>query len=176
MKIIVGQTPQGAVSYVSRAFLGKITDNALLECSLFVSGMLEAYTDILGDKGFNNFSILAAKGIGLHIPPKNRKGYEFTLKNANDTRLFANKRIHIERVMSRIKAFSWLKRDIPSSQWDLISDAVAVIAHLCNFQSPLTDTRSAERFDLSDFLALEANLVEEEPQLAGFFEGLNLDD
>ena len=95
VKLLIGQTPQGYLSYFSRAFPGKITDTDLLESSLFVSEQLEQMTDVLADKGFMNFSILARKKIGLRIPPKSRNGYDFTLHNAEDTRLFANKRIHV---------------------------------------------------------------------------------
>ena len=156
VKLLIGQTPQGYLSYFSRAFPGKITDTDLLESTLFVSGQLESMIDVLGDKGFMNFTILASKGIGLRLPPKSRRGYDFSFNNAADTRLFANKRIHVERTMSRIKAFGFLKRVLRSNRWDIISDAVNVICHLCNLQSPLTDTRTAEHFNLDDYLVIEA--------------------
>ena len=59
--------------------------------------------------------------------------------------------------MSRIKAFSRLKRTIRASQLDLISDAVATVCSLCNFQSPPTDTRTGERFNINDFLLSDAD-------------------
>ena len=116
-------------------------------------------TDVLADKAFMNFSILASKGVGLYVPPKSRKGQAFTQSNTENTKLYANKRIHIERVMSRLKAFRWLSKTVRASQWDLIPDAVAACWFSANFDSPVTDTSSAEFFDFDELMKFDVGRV-----------------
>lgn len=155
VKVLIGQTPQGAISYVSRAFPGHLTDADLLESSLFRSEQLESGTCLLADRGFMNFSILSTKGVGMFVPPKGKRNQGFSVQNVLDTRKIANKRIHVERVMSRIKAYSWLKKTVRASQVDLISDVVSIVCNLCNLQNALTDMDVLSTIDVSDLLGGE---------------------
>lgn len=95
----------------------------------------------MGDKGFTMHHLSYLLGIGMVLPPKRKRGATlFTHDQCVLTSKVANKRIHVERAMKRIKAFSYLARTIPFDQFDILSHIVFVIAFLSNFQPPLRDT------------------------------------
>ena len=58
----------------------------------------------------------------------------------NHNQIVANKRIHVERAMKRIKAFSSMQRRIPITQFDVLSHLVFVVCFLSNLQVPLTES------------------------------------
>ncbi|XP_065895749.1 uncharacterized protein [Dysidea avara] len=68
VKVLLGITPSGAISFVSKCYEGSISDKRLVE----VSGLLEkldAGDEIMADKGFLIQDILAPLGVRLNVPP-----------------------------------------------------------------------------------------------------------
>ncbi len=73
------------------------------------------------------------------MPPKLQRRVQVASKeNTELTSKIANKRIHIERAMKRMKAFKYLAREIPFDQFDVLSYIVFAIACLSNMQPALT--------------------------------------
>ena len=61
-------TPSGAISFVSEAYEGSISDRKLVK----VSGLLEkleAGDEVMADKGFTIQDLLIPYGIRLNMPP-----------------------------------------------------------------------------------------------------------
>jgi len=67
VKVLVGITPSGVISFVSECYEGSISDKKLVE----VSGLLDKLDtgdEIMADKGFLIQDILAPIGVRLNVP------------------------------------------------------------------------------------------------------------
>ena len=68
IKVLIGVTPSGAISFVSEAYEGSISDHKLVE----VSGLwekLQPGDEIMADKGFTIQDLLIPYGVRLNMPP-----------------------------------------------------------------------------------------------------------
>ena len=149
-KILVGTSPAGAITFVSLPFPGKISDVDLTKELLYLD-VLDVGDDVMGDKGFTIHHLTYLLGIGVIMPPKKQRGVSiFTADQSNTTSKIANKRIHVERAMKRIKAFKAIAKTVPADQLDILSHVVFVIAFLSNLQPPLKDRVFDDRDYASD--------------------------
>lgn len=102
VKVLIGITPAGSISYISQAYGGRISDKALTENC----GVLEHLnTDdvVLADPGF-----LIEELVGLHmakvITPTFLKGKrQLDPQDIESTRNLASVRIHVERVIGVLR-------------------------------------------------------------------------
>ena len=138
VKFLVGISPAGAITFVSDAYPGSISDPALVEACGILK-LLNAGDNLLADKGFTIFKELNAIGAGLLMPPKRFAGVgSFTASETLETRKSAHLRIHVERANARLRAYRYINKTVRISQADLFGCAVKVCAGLCNLQCPLT--------------------------------------
>lgn len=105
VKFLVGCTPHGSISFLSKAFGGRISDVELVKRS----GLMEK-TDhhpgdqILADRGFTLIDEFAATcGVELIIPSFTKGKKQLSAKEVETTRQIASVRIHIERVIGLVK-------------------------------------------------------------------------
>ncbi len=69
-KVLIGCTPNGAVSFVSELYVGAISDVELTKLSGFVNTIDgKAGVSVMADRGFTVTDILAEKDVELNIPP-----------------------------------------------------------------------------------------------------------
>ena len=79
-----------------------------------VSGLLTSLQDkpgisIMADRGFTIKDMLQDIGIDLNIPPFMEGRWQLPAKMVKEGRRIASLRIHVERAIGRINAFSILK-------------------------------------------------------------------
>ena len=135
-KVLVACTPGGTVSFISKSAGGAMTDKNLV----MLSGILEKFEPLdvcLADRGFNIQELLAPYQVKLIIPPFLKKNQQFDTKDCIKTKQVANARIHVERVIGRLKEFQILKGDFPLDMLDLLDDILVVCGVLVNLQPPL---------------------------------------
>ena len=135
-KVLVGCSPTGAVTFVSDAFEGSISDVQIVKKSGFLD-RLEPEDLVLADRGFTIKEILTDKGVDLNIPPFLKGRKTLTANEEAQTRQIARVRIHVGRCTERIKKFRLLKKVIPLSLQLVFSQMVFVAGCLVNFQEPL---------------------------------------
>ena len=136
VKVLIGVTPSGAISFVSEAYEGSISDRKLVE----VSGLLdklEPGDEVMADKGFTIHNLLIPRGIRLNIPPFLQKNMQMAANDVFLTKKIAHLRVHVERAIDRIKEYKILQRTLPASMWDSISNVIYVCCMLSNFGPPL---------------------------------------
>ena len=116
VKYLVACTPNGAVCFISPAYVGTITDVELTR----ISGLLTALQDkpgisIMDDRGFAIKDMLKELKIDLNIPLFLDGRSQLPPEEIKAGRKIASLRIHVERVIGRLKSYNILKETIPLS-------------------------------------------------------------
>lgn len=136
VKVLLGITPSGAISFVSKCYEGSISDKRLVE----FSGLLEKLDpgdEIMADKGFLIQDILAPLGVRLNVPPLLKSDSQMASEDVILTKKIAQLRVHIERAIGRVKNFHILQNVLPATMWDTINQVIYVCCMLTNFNPPL---------------------------------------
>ncbi|XP_046864361.1 uncharacterized protein LOC124458378 [Xenia sp. Carnegie-2017] len=136
MKVLIGITPSGVLSYISELFPGSTSDLEIVKKSNFLD-ILSPGDSVMADRGFNIKDELASVGAFLEAPSFLQKKTQFTQEEINKNKAIPSLRIHVERQMERLKNWHILDRKIPITMAPLASDALVVIAALANFLPPL---------------------------------------
>ena len=135
-KVLVACTPGGTVSFISKAAGGAMSDKQLVE----KSGILRKFDPMdicLAERGFNIQELLVPFQVKLIIPPFLKKKKQLDVDDAVKTKKVANSRIHVERVIGRIKEFQILQGDYPLDMLDLLDNILIICAVLVNLQPAL---------------------------------------
>ena len=99
--------------------------------------LLEQGDLVLADRGFLIEEKLAAHGATLAIPAFTRGKTQLSALEVERTRRLAQVRIHVERVMERIKNFSIISGVLPMQLVPHIDNIMMVCSALSNLQPPL---------------------------------------
>ena len=136
VKVLVGITPSGTISFVSQSYEGSISDRKLVELSGLLQ-MLEPGDEVMADKGFLIQDLLAPIGVRLNVPPLLQSKSQMPTDDIVITKKIAQLRVHVERAIDRVKEFRILQNVLPSSMWDSINEVIYVCCMLTNFSPPL---------------------------------------
>lgn len=135
-KFLIGIAPNGFISFVSKAYGGRITDKEIVKTSGFYD-ILEHYDEVMADKGFPIQMELNGKLCTLRMP-KGRRGIDqFSKEDIDQIQKVANTRIHVERAIKRIKTFALLQGEVSFSVLPQMSDIMVICAAICNTLPPL---------------------------------------
>ena len=111
-KALIGISPGGTITFVSKLFPGSISDKQLTYNSGILD-LLEPGDSLMADKGFDSEEYIIPLGVRLNIPPFLRGKTQFDHSELIQTRRVASLRIHVERDMERIKNFHIFDRTLP---------------------------------------------------------------
>lgn len=134
VKVLVGATPAGLVSYVSRAYGGSTSDRQIVERSNVLLSGCEPGDSIMADKGFDVQDIFATRNVRINIPTFFRKQNKITSNTVIRDRRISSKRVHIERIIGLGKTFKILTHALNFSETKLSSDIIFTCFMLCNFR------------------------------------------
>lgn len=124
------------MGFVSALYGGGTSDREIVQQS-GVLDLLEPGDGVMVDKGFKVEDLLP-RGVSLHIPPFRITGEaQMSGKDVEETRHIAIARVHIERVIRRIKEFHILDKPFPINMLDLADAVFTTCAYLSNFRGPL---------------------------------------
>ena len=136
VKFLVGITPSGMISFLSKAWGGRASDQHITRESGFLD-LLEPTDLIMADRGFTIKEDLMVRGATLEIPPPSSGLEQMSKDKVIKTKRIANARIHVERAIGRMKVFSILKKTLPVTLVPLIDDIILVCASISNLLPPL---------------------------------------
>lgn len=109
IKYLISCTPNGLINYISNGYGGRITDTCIVETSDF-SKCLQPNMWVMADRGFKHVEVYLRKmGVLLVRPPSVVSGAKLTKAEAKETKQIASLRIHVERVIRRLREFNMLK-------------------------------------------------------------------
>ncbi|RUM28700.1 MAG: hypothetical protein DSY42_07915 [Aquifex sp.] len=140
VKVLIGITPRGLITFVSKPYGGNTSDRHISEMELL--GKIEQGDAVMVDRGFNIGDLLLQRGAKLYMPPFTRKAENGKDKALNQseilkTRNIASLRIHLERAIERIKNFKILSNRITFNLWPLLYQVLVIVSVFCNLQPPL---------------------------------------
>ena len=131
-KLLVSMSPICHLNFVSKLYTGSISDKEIVQQSGFLDYIMPGDA-IMADKGFNIQDLLAIKSAVLITPPimssKNVSSHASTA-----TRRVATSRVHVERIIRKIKCFSVLRGVIPLTLKSYITSVVKVCSAIVNLQ------------------------------------------
>ena len=134
MKYLIGITPAGAVSFLSQGWGGHVSDKEITLKSRFLD-YLQHGDCILADRGFTIAEELASCGATLKIPHFTKGKIQMSGKEVDASRKISNVRIHVERVIGRLRKFRILQSNVPMTQFKLLNDVMIIIAGLVNLNN-----------------------------------------
>ena len=102
VKLLIGITPQGVVSFISQAWGGRVSDKYLTEHCGILSKLLPGDI-LLADRGFDIADSVGMHQAKLHLPAFTRGKEQLTAVEVEETRSIANVRIHVERVIGCVR-------------------------------------------------------------------------
>ena len=112
-KVLIGITPQGVVSFISKAWGGRASDKYITEHCKVLDHLIPGDV-ILADRGFNIAESVGVMQAQLHIPAFTKNRSQLSALEIEQTRTVGNVRIHIERVIGNIrKKYSILQSTLP---------------------------------------------------------------
>ena len=133
MKVLVGMTPGGLVSFVSEAFCGSTSDRQAVERSNLPK-MCDPGDEIMADKGFNVDDLFLPYQVSLNIPTFFKKKNRMSCKSVTRDRKISSKRVHIERVIGLAKTYKILRDPMPPGESSMATQIITVCFLLCNFR------------------------------------------
>ena len=149
MKVLIGITPQGSISFVSEAWGGRTSDKYLTENCGFLEFLVPGDM-VMADRGFTISDSVGLKQAKLTIPAFTKRKSQLDPVDVEQTRGIANVRIHVERVISLLcRKYATLQSTLPTdyltcsqngppeTQVPIIDSIIRVCSALVNFCPPI---------------------------------------
>jgi hypothetical protein len=141
LKGLVACDPNGTLLFVSKLFTGSISDNELTRQSGFLDVLKDLLSieflnegdAIMADKGFTIHDDLQKLNLELNIPPFTSSTQQMTKAETEKTQKIAKHRIHIERLIAKIKKYKIVSNRIPTNMFSSIDKIWTICCFLTMF-------------------------------------------
>ncbi len=135
VKCMIGITPKGLVSHISKAFGGSASDRQIIENSdLLDEKKFEKKDSIMADRGIMVQDLFASKDVFVNTPTTMRGKNQLEPKTVIKDRRISSKRVHVERIIGLAKTFKILKHELNHSYTKIAGRIVFVCFVLVNFR------------------------------------------
>lgn len=133
VKVVVGASPGGLISFISPAYGGSASDRSIIENSNLLKSCSRG-DSIMADKGFDIQDMCAPYDVTVNHPAMLKKKNRLSAATVLKDRKIASKRVHIERLIGLAKTFKILAKPLVRSETQLASDITFICFMLCNFR------------------------------------------
>ena len=145
VKALVGIAPAGGFTFVSSLYPGSISYNDItVKSGILNAQFWNAGDALMADSGFTVQEYLGEIGIELIIPSFLRGQDQLTESEAIRSQQIANERIHVERMIQRLKTWHIFDRVIPVNMLGSLNQIVTVCALLGNFHEPIIASKDSD--------------------------------
>jgi hypothetical protein len=139
IKYFIVSTPDGFIKYISKGVGGKTSDLALVQECGYLDTLVEG-TVCLADRGFKHLeTVLAEKSCKLLRPPSVSANDIPSKEETTFSKQISSLRIHIERVIGRIREFLFLSPHarVDNKLIQFLDKAIVIAAALVNLEKKL---------------------------------------
>ena len=133
VKYLVGAAPQGYIMFISPGYGGRVQDKDIVESFGFLS-VAPKNCSVLADRGFK---CMGNRGIYFIVPPSKPRGRIISLAEITMTKQVASLRVHIERVIKRLRDFRLLQQRCNKDILKSLDHVVIVAGALVNLDNPI---------------------------------------
>ncbi|XP_071118519.1 uncharacterized protein [Haliotis cracherodii] len=138
VKVLVGICPNGSITFVSRAFGGRVSDKVITQRSGFLQ-LLEHGDLVLADRGFLIAGDLSARGAQLAIPAFTKGKAQLSPKEIETGRRLSRVRIHVERAIERLKNYKILSTTMKINMVPHADSIITICSAITNLLPPLVE-------------------------------------
>ncbi|EEC03876.1 conserved hypothetical protein [Ixodes scapularis] len=135
VKFLIGITRNGAVSFVSKCWGGRASDEKLIQSSRLLDKLANGDV-ILADRGFLIKEDVARRGAHLVVRALTRGKKQLPAREAEEARQISRIRIHVERSIGRM-VYRILRDRLPASLLRYATSVVNICAALANMRPRL---------------------------------------
>lgn len=126
LKFLIGITPQGSISFISKAYGGRCSDKFVTEDCGILNKLIPGDV-VMADRGFNMETEFSLQHTTLLIPAFVKGQSQLHPVDVEMTRRLASLRVHVERVIGSLRQkYEILSNRLPISTISKFSDEVAV--------------------------------------------------
>ncbi|CAN7980211.1 unnamed protein product, partial [Ixodes pacificus] len=136
IKFLIGVTPCGAVSFISKAWAGRVSDKKLTQKSGLLD-KLEPGDTVLADRGFLIQEDIGRVGARLVVPAYTRGKRQLSAQEVETARQMSKIRIHVERAIGRIKVFRILQDRLPITLLRHATNILLICSGITNLKRKL---------------------------------------
>ncbi|XP_071086565.1 uncharacterized protein [Haliotis cracherodii] len=146
VKFLIGISPSGAIIFLSPVWGGRASDKIIT----LTSGIIDTFVPgdvVLADRGIFIGTELATRGAQLMVPAYTKGKNQLSRQEVETSRVYSNVRIHVERVINRLKDWGVMKGPVPitlvkkanTSAETTVGKMVQVCAALVNLCPPILE-------------------------------------
>lgn len=136
IKYLVAIAPCGLIMFVSAAYGGRCSDKFITADSGFLD-YLRAGDVVMADRGFIISDLLRERKVKLILPAFTKKGLQLSEEDTTNTRRIANVRVHVERVIRRLKNFRLISQTVPINLAPKLDKILRICAALSNLRGDI---------------------------------------
>lgn len=127
IKFLIGITPQGTISYISKGWGGRTSDKQMVELGDFLN-FIKPGDVVLADRGFLIGDTLGIFNAKLVIPAFTKGKKQLHPLEIENTRHIAHVRIHVERIIGVMKnKFRIFKGPLPISMLKVGTENICIL-------------------------------------------------
>ncbi|XP_057310281.1 uncharacterized protein LOC130648258 [Hydractinia symbiolongicarpus] len=124
VKVLVGIAPGGSFTFISSAY----------------PELWQAGDAIMADRGFLIEDYVTPLGVELIMPSFLKGREQFSESEVVKSQQIASERIHVEKMIQRLKCFRIFDRVIPVNMLNSLNQIISVCGILTNFQDPILNS------------------------------------
>ncbi|XP_045920230.1 uncharacterized protein si:dkey-56d12.4 [Micropterus dolomieu] len=136
IKYLVAIAPCGLVMFISPTYGGRCSDKFITQESGFLE-YLHPGDEVMADRGSTIRDLLFERRVNLVLPAFIHKGGQLSDEDVTATRRIANVRIHVERVIRRLKVFKIISQTVPINLAHKMDKILRICAAFVNMQGEI---------------------------------------
>ncbi|XP_059195123.1 uncharacterized protein LOC131976217 [Centropristis striata] len=136
IKFLIAIAPCGLIMFISPAYGGRCSDKFITANSGFLE-YLRPGDEVMADRGFVIQDLLFERKVKLVLPAFTRRGLPLSEEDTTNTRRIANVRVHVERVIRRLKNYRIVSQTVPINLAPKFDKILRVCAGLCNLRGDI---------------------------------------